>query len=264
MRMLMRISRSGRSRATPVFALLVAVLILAAPAAGEEPVRVHLAVALPNSGRVGSLVQVSGRVLGAPAGSRVAPERRSTGGRWDVIALTPISKGRFALSWAPKVGGRVTLRLAVRHRRHELATTKTHHMTVLDNPAPAPHTTPEAHPTPETHPTPERREWAPEYCPEPQPPSDVPAGDGWIVGGLYLSGGPAPGIFACQSGPYTITVTDATGATVATQQVPGRQSYTFILPAGSYTLKSESGCIAEPAVVIAGAQTKANTICNIP
>ncbi len=63
MRMLMRISKSGRSRATPVFALLVAVLILAAPAAWAEPVRVHLAVALPNSGHVGSLVQVSGRVL---------------------------------------------------------------------------------------------------------------------------------------------------------------------------------------------------------
>ncbi len=181
-----------------------------------------------------------------------------------MIALTSISKGRFALSWAPKVGSRVALRLAVRHRGRELAATKTHHMTVLDNPAPAPHTTPEAHPTPETHPTPERREWTPEYCPEPQFPSDVPAGDGWIVGGLYLSGGPAPGIFVCQSAPYTITVTDATGATVATQQVLDRQSYTFILPSGSYTLTSENGCIAEPAVVTAGAQTKANTVCNIP
>ncbi len=227
--------------------------------------RVHLAVALPDSGRVGSLVEVSGRVLGAPAGSRVALERGSTHGRWDVIALTSISKGRFALSWAPKVPGRIALRLAVRHRGSELATTKTHRMRVLDNPAPAPHTTPEAHPTPETHQTPEQRQWTPEYCTEPQPPSDVPAGDGWIVGGLYLSGGPAPGIFACQGGPYTITVTNATGATVATQQVAGHQSYTFILPSGSYTLKSEGACIAaEPVAVIAGAQTKANTICNIP
>jgi hypothetical protein len=265
MRMLMRTYRSGWSRAQPVLAVLVAGCVLAAPAAGGEPVRVHLAMALPNSGRVGSLVQVSGRVLGAPAGSRVALERWSTDGRWDVLALTPIAKGRFALSWAPKVGGPVTLRLAVRHRGRELAATKTHQMRVLDNPAPAPLTTPEAHPTPETHPTPERREWTPEYCPEPQLPSDIPASDGWIVGGLYLSGGPAPGIFACQSGPYTITVTNAMGATVATQQVVGRQSYIFTLPPGSYTLKSENGCGAPgSAVVIAGAQTKANIICNIP
>ncbi len=261
----MRISRSGWSRAKPVLAVLVAVLILAAPAAGGEPVRVHLAVALPDSGRVGSLVEVSGRVLGAPTGSRVALERRSTDGRWGVIALAAISRGRFALSWAPKVPGGVALRLAVRHRGHALATTKTQRMRVLDNPTPAPRTTPEAHPTPETHPTPERRQWTPEYCTEPQPPSDVPAGDGWIVGGLYLSGGPPPGIFACQGAPHTITVTDATGATAATQQVAGRQSYTFILPPGNYTLKSEGACIAaEPVVVTAGAQTKANTICNIP
>jgi hypothetical protein len=167
----------------------------------------------------------------------VALEKHLESGDWAVIGLAPIRKGRFSLRWRPKVAGHVSLRLAVRRRGHDLASSETRAVLVGS---------------------------PPEYCAEPPPPTSVPTGDGWIIGGLYISGGPAPGICSCQGGPYTVTATDETGATVATQQVVGRPSYTFVLPPGRYTLKAGSCGFSQPALVSAGARTKADTVCNVP
>jgi len=103
----------------------------------------------------------------------------------------------------------------------------------------------------------------PVHCAPPVPPGNIPAGDGWIVGGLYNTGGPAPGIHACADQAYTLTVTDAAGATVATVQVPVGRSYTVVLPAGGYTLRS-SGFCSGTATVTAGKQTVADTVCLLP
>ncbi|MGI8505879.1 MAG: hypothetical protein ACR2MK_03580 [Solirubrobacteraceae bacterium] len=66
---------------------------------------------------------------------------------------------------------------------------------------------------------------------------NIPVGDGWIVGGAYIRGGPYPGLDECESQTYTATATDtSTGATAVTQTVAGGHSYTLVVPAGSYAL----------------------------
>jgi len=103
---------------------------------------------------------------------------------------------------------------------------------------------------------------APVYCAAPAPPPQVPAGDGWVVGGLYIEGGPYPGIHRCFAGDYTITVHDQAGNTVATQHVQDGQSYTLVLPAGSYALSS--GFCRGVATVTAGRRSTADTLCDVP
>lgn len=225
----------GCIRAVAFVCVVAAVLDLAAPAAGRATGRVRVTGSLPREASAQTPIEVTGRVVGAPAGSRVALQKRRARGKWTTIVVVPIRRGRFLLWWRPRAREFVTLRLAVRHRGHDLASSATQQLLVG---------------------------WAPKYCPEPSPPVNVPPGDGWIVGGVYLSGGPAPGIFACYSGSTTVTVIDETGATVATEQLAGQQSYAFVLAPGRYTLEFDS-CISEPAVVSAGAPTKANTVCNI-
>jgi hypothetical protein len=100
-------------------------------------------------------------------------------------------------------------------------------------------------------------------CSAPVPPAiNIPAGDGWIVGGLYDEGGPFPGIDECSSSGYTITATVADGTVAATQTVAGGHSYTLVVPAGKYTLNARF-CRGQ-ATVTAGRQTAANTICAFP
>ena len=91
---------------------------------------------------------------------------------------------------------------------------------------------------------------------------NVPVGDGWITGGLYGEGGPYPGFDECSSEPYTETATDGSGMVVSSQNVAARHSYTLVVPAGSYALKS-GGCRGM-ATVKAGRETKANTYCLYP
>lgn len=103
-------------------------------------------------------------------------------------------------------------------------------------------------------------------CIPPVPPTvDIPAGDGWIVGGAYIRGGPYPGLDECESQTYTVTATDtSTGAAAATQTVAGGHSYTLVLPAGSYTLRA-GGCTTAAAVTVqAATQTVADAYCDVP
>jgi hypothetical protein len=221
--------------------------------------------------RAGKEIDVWGRAANTPLGSRAVLEQRPASGHWSVIAVSRIREGQFELWWQPKASGNVTVRVAIVHDGSVLAS-NARHVAVTPPPTPLPLAVPpthEVHPAPEAHPAPElsgpQTESAvvPDDCAEPSPPVDVPAGDGWIVGGLYLSGGPYPGIFACQDASYTVTVTNEEGTVVATQQVTsGGQSYTFILPPARYTLTADGPTATS--TVTAGAQTKTNIISPIP
>lgn len=102
------------------------------------------------------------------------------------------------------------------------------------------------------------------YCAPPVPPAvNIPVGSGWIVGGLYLEGGPFPGIMECEQQPYTVRAESPSGTVVASQQVAAGHSYTLVVPAGSYALHA-STCGTGSATVTAAHQTKANTICPVP
>jgi hypothetical protein len=75
-----------------------------------------------------------------------------------------------------------------------------------------------------------------DYCEPAIPPSVLPPGDAWFSGGVYISGGPAPGEFVCY--PAEVLVEDASGAVVAEQDSAGKQDFSFVLPAGSYTVRA--------------------------
>jgi hypothetical protein len=102
-----------------------------------------------------------------------------------------------------------------------------------------------------------------ELCAAASVPTAVPSGDGWIVGGVYLDGGPFPGIYECLGTAQTVEVFAVASGTLATTvHVPARESYSIVLPAGSYTLQA-AGCHGT-ATVVAGHATSADTVCNIP
>jgi hypothetical protein len=220
--------------------LAAGALVLAPSAAAHGQIRPRVIASPPSQGRVGEVAHVSGRVRHAPRGARVVLEKHLAGGQWAVVALAPLQGTRFSLDWQPKVAGFVMLRLALRLSGHDLAISHTASALV-------------GH--------------ANVYCSKAPAPTNLPAGEGWITGGLYIAGGPAPGIFACEGGSHTVSVSDQSGAVVATQQVTGPASYTFILPAGQYKL-SEPGagyCRSEQSVTVtAGAETKADTVCDVP
>ncbi len=201
--------------------------------------RVRLANGIPTLLAAGEAVRLRGRVIAALAGERIALEDRpQTGGRWSIAKRAPIRDGRFELSWKPPADSSLALRIALRASGRVLALSTTVAMRVGA---------------------------APVYCPRASPPSELPAGDGWILGGLYDSGGPAPGVFDCQRGPYEITALDEAGEPAAMEQVSGND-YVLVLPPGNYQLAAnESSCLSEAAAtVVAGKGTLANTICNIP
>jgi hypothetical protein len=92
---------------------------------------------------------------------------------------------------------------------------------------------------------------------------NIPVGDGWIEGGVYIEGGPFPGIYECEGQPYRIDAETSSGTVVASQQVAAGHSYTLApVPAGSYKLRA-NGCFGS-ATVIAGKGTTANTNCLVP
>jgi hypothetical protein len=192
--------------------------------------------------RVGDLVRISGRVR-ATTRSTAAIEGKTIG-RWVILAQQALGRGggRFMLHWSvPKTDAfrPLSLRLVVLVRGRVAAAT----IPVQTLVGPAVIT-----------------------CATPVPPAvNIAVGDGWITGGAYIIGGPAPGLDECVGQRYTVTATNATtGAIAATQTVAGGHSYTLVVPAGSYVLKANGCSTFAPVKVTAGAQTPADVDCDVP
>lgn len=227
-----------RPRPAPIAACIALVapsLALADGSAARPSIR--LARPLPDVVRIGDTVTVTGRVT--PARRRVALQALR-GQHWVTrVRAWPARDGRFVLRWHLRPR---TLTGPDLFRVAELvsgrAVTATRPVTIAVGAAFV-------------------------RCAAPVPPAiNIPAGDGWIVGGLYDEGGPAPGLDECSSTGYTITATASDGTVAATQTVAGGRSYTLVVPAGSYALSSKF-CRGQAAVT-AGRQTVANTICAFP
>jgi hypothetical protein len=200
-------------------------------------VPVHLVAKLPPVAHVGERVLTVGKENGAPRGSTAELEGRpGADGRWRVLARAPIRHEHFKLSWRA-ASSDVELRVLVVHRHAILARTPTR--SVLVGPAPV-------------------------YCKPAAVPTALPAGDGVIVGGTYISGGPAPGVYECRGDPYTVTLTNAAGVTVLTQQVGAGIGYALVVPVGSYVLSVSGGGCTGQATVNAGKVTNADTVCDVP
>lgn len=231
-------------------ALSSGLLGLAGPAAARTApvpngVRLRLGPhTLPGSPRVGQVVLMTGHVRSA-APSVVAIEHRGLGshpGRWRILSKVrlPAGGGSFRIRW--RVPSRlsfhgVDLRLAVLvGRRVDAATIP---VAAIVGPATV-------------------------HCAAAVPPPvDIPPGDGWIEGGAYIEGGPAPGLDECVSDAYTVTARNpATGAAVS-QPVAGGRSYTIVVPAGTYTLTS-NGCSSPPVSVSPGREVSADVVCAVP
>jgi hypothetical protein len=214
-----------------------------------------LASPLPGVVRQGQQVVVQGRYRGRVVTSSqcasachvfAALEGDRTDGStspnpWRILARTPdlAQHNSFVLSWrVPRrfATGPLMLRVVIGYLGHGVAVTRPVRSFV--GPAPV-------------------------YCAPPVPPFEVHPGEGWIVGGSYIEGGPFPGVDECESSSYTVTVTEGKGAVLASQQVPGFHSYEFVLPAGAYTLKAGCG-VPTRVTVSAGKETRADTYCLVP
>jgi hypothetical protein len=215
--------------------------LTAASAPGANPrAEVTLGRPLPNPVRVGQRVTITGQVRHVrPSTSAVLESMRQPQGRWRAISRAGLRRGgSFTLRLRiPGPAGLMFWRVAAVRGRRTLTATRAQQLLV--GPAPV-------------------------YC-KPPPPimQNIPAGDGWIVGGAYIEGGPAPGIYSCASQPYTVTARKDSGAVAASQRVPGGHSYTLVVPAGHYSLKSSS-CGFGSATVTAGKQTHADVVCPVP
>jgi hypothetical protein len=219
-------------------AVLAMVLAAAASATGAPP-PIMLRKSLPGVVRIDQQLTVAGRVPTAPRGARVALESARTT-KWRVEASTSLRhSGAFNLRWRVGKGiatGPLKLRVAVIRQMQQLFTTAPVQLFV--GPAIV-------------------------YCKAPVPPAvNIPAGDGWIVGGVYGLGGAFPGIDQCWSTPYTVTATNASGVIVTRETVAALHSYTLVVPAGSYSLAS--GACRGSATVTAGREIKADTDCDYP
>ena len=217
-----------------------ALAVAAADSSANAAPSIVLKQSLPAVVRVGQQVTIAGRVLHHPRAAQVALEGQRFSQSWVELANATEAHGRFAIHWTvPKSEaiGPLSLRVVALRRGHIVAATATHQSGV--GPAPV-------------------------YCAPPVPPAvDIPVGDGWIVGGLYLEGGPYPGIMQCESQPYTIYAERSDGTVVASQSVAGGHSYTLVVPAGSYKLRS-NGCGFGSATVTAAHETQADTVCPVP
>jgi hypothetical protein len=199
---------------------------------------ITLSAPLPSTIRQTDTVVVTGRVQGAIRATRATLDVKRAG--WSTVAGGRVGpQRRFAITWhvpPSENAGPVQLRVTARNRHRVVARTKPVQVGIGP---------------------------APQYCAPPTPPAvNIPVGDGWIVGGRYLAGGPFPGIYNCDSQDYTVTATDANGVDQATETVAGGQSYTLVVPAGTYSLQSDF--CRGTATVTAGQQTQADTVCPVP
>lgn len=216
-------------------------LLFAVSAPGASAfVIVRLTTPVPALLSAGEALKLAGSVHENPSGTHVALEARGPAGAFAVVARTLVRAHRFELSWLPPAGTSSTVRLLVRDRGRVLARSSSLQVTVGP---------------------------APRYCPAAAAPApaSVPAGDGWVQGGVYDSGGPTPGIFSCHAGPYEIAALDEAGEATLTAKLPGLDSYTLVLAPGSYQLEAqEASCFSEEFTITAGAGTRADTICELP
>jgi len=189
----------------------------------------------------GQLLVLKGRLNRAPGDRSEAQLEEQAGGAWTRVARAAINGQRFTLRWTtPAVSAApVFIRVRVLRRGRVLATSIRSRLII---------------PTP------------PVLCAPPSPPPPyLPPGAGWIVGGAYIIGGPAPGIDACLSDAYTVTARyTGTETVAATQAVAGGRSYTLVLPAGSYALAANGCSTYQPVVVTAGTATHADVDCDVP
>jgi hypothetical protein len=221
-----------------IVALTAAAVAVASARAGAT--RIVLRRPLPVMIRIDQRMTVRGRVAHAPAGARVALQSgaNAKGPRWAVQASTSVpGDGAFRLRWhvGPHTQRLIQLRVVVLRGRNVVAATAPQRTFVGSRAI---------------------------HCDPPAPPGRVPPGDGWIVGGAYLEGGPFPGIDECEGSAYTAKAIDDAGAVVTSETVPARHSYTLVVPAGHYEV--QAGVCRGSATVIAGRQTKADAICAIP
>jgi len=183
--------------------------------------------------RLGQVVAVSGAVTHRPAHARIQLQGGTTAA-WHALLTASFHGDHFTLHWHVRTRP-FQLRAVLLSRRHRIATSAV--ALVLVGPAIV-------------------------RCHPAGSPADLPAGDGWIEGGVYLQGGPAPGIDQCQSGSSTVAATSVSGSVVASQNLAGGDGYALVVPAGSYQLR-DGECTGE-ATVIAGRRTVADTDCDFP
>jgi hypothetical protein len=224
-------------RALIVMTSLLGALAFATPAAASKPLSKRISASVPSAPRAGERVEIRGRVADAPRATKVLLEEHDSAGSWKSIASVRVRAGRFTLTWRPLTAQRLAVRLTVRHHGRVLTRSNTVQINV-------------GRPL--------------EYCPEPPAPTNLPSGDGWIYGGVYDSGGPAPGIFACRSGPYEVSATGEAGTTVASEMVLGRESFVLVVPQGLYTVHAPTCGFSEEVSVAPGEGSKVEAVCSIP
>ncbi len=183
--------------------------------------------------RLGQTVAVSGTTTDLPAHARVGLQGRLTGA-WRTLLTAPGRAGTFTLHWHVRTR-EFQLRAVLLSRGDRVAASRA--APVLVGSAIVP-------------------------CRPAAAPGTLPAGDGWISGGVYLLGGPAPGLDECQSNSTTVVAESDSGAVVTSQSLDGGDGYALVLPAGRYQL-SDGECRGT-ATVIAGQRTVANTDCDFP
>lgn len=216
---------------------VVSVAVVSAGARSSANRTITLLKALPTVVRVNEHLSVKGRVSNAPSRAGAALQARESN-TWLVVARAHLHRhGAFALAWhVPSPAYRsILLRVVAGSDGVVIASTRPQRITV--GPAAV-------------------------YCAPAVPPSSLPPGDGWIAGGLYGEGGAYPGVYACISEPYTLTVTGQQGAVIATEHVGPSKSYTVVVAPGQYKLKG--GCGSGSATVTAGERTVANMYCLYP
>jgi hypothetical protein len=210
---------------------------------GARP-RIVLDRPIPATVQVGERLTIAGHVRKGPRRARVALES-STGRHWQIKASTALKRGgAFTVRWLipdRTETGPLKLRLILKKKSRLLANTPPAESAVGSSTGVGSSSGP---------------------CGTRPAVGSVPAGDGWIVGALFSEGGHPPGTPRCASESYSVTASNSAGMAVATQLVPAGDSYTLVVPAGDYTLRS-GGCRGA-AAVNAGQQTDANVDCLYP
>jgi hypothetical protein len=183
--------------------------------------------------RLGQVVAVSGTVTHPPDHARVQLQGRTTAA-WHALLTASFRGDKFTLHWHVRAR-QFQLRVVLLSGRHPIATSAAASLLVGS---------------------------AIVRCHPAAPPADLPTGDGWIDGGVYLQGGPAPGIDQCQSRSSTVTARSASGYVMASQNLAGGDGYALVVPVGTYQLQ-DGECIGS-ATVVAGHRTVADTDCDFP